>query len=553
MGRGETVPSPSHRPGAGLQPRLLAPLGVLGGSPPMGWVPSMGGVPQASSWTWGAAPGLGVLPIPFLPAGSSYPPSMLSRSCWALLLLCAAARFFGWLGLSSPPEELRTPPEELGVPPHDPFEMTTGDERFQAEATCGELPSPDSCHDQVMVWLDSSCANLSEEEEAKLGVDLFNRQASAEGHRTYPCTPDMEGQKELWERPAGWLRPTLETPVHHNLQQLALNETLIASGQRQVAQLMEDITRRMGNVSSRGATGLWEGHRVVLSDLHRAQERTRDVYSQLESDLTLLLAQQSRMEEVMEKLRQVNRSLGLMLVAMEGARSRLENHLQQFHAVLDPAGRSPSAISTGILHSSCFVLVVVLLVPTPPRAILLLLFLASSTLGELLGIPALSTLLALAMAGQWLVAAARRGAGGAWLVLPWEEPRHRLTSTPDRECKMELLQEELDRMEISCLQESSCLEPPSAMAGDLPSLAGRVSSIPGGWRTKLSSCRAMPELALGAGKRWEPKPYNPSQSLASDVSLLSPRSPCQGLTRAGQRCRKKAIPGQDFCHVHTTG
>ncbi|XP_072707885.1 protein brambleberry-like isoform X4 [Ciconia boyciana] len=525
MGRGETVPSPSHRPGAGLQPRLLAPLGVLGGSPPMGWVPSMGGVPQASSWTWGAAPGLGVLPIPFLPAGSSYPPSMLSRSCWALLLLCAAARFFGWLGLSSPPEELRTPPEELGVPPHDPFEMTTGDERFQAEATCGELPSPDSCHDQVMVWLDSSCANLSEEEEAKLGVDLFNRQASAEGHRTYPCTPDMEGQKELWERPAGWLRPTLETPVHHNLQQLALNETLIASGQRQVAQLMEDITRRMGNVSSRGATGLWEGHRVVLSDLHRAQERTRDVYSQLESDLTLLLAQQSRMEEVMEKLRQVNRSLGLMLVAMEGARSRLENHLQQFHAVLDPAG-------------------------------------------------------------QWLVAAARRGAGGAWLVLPWEEPRHRLTSTPDRggceeagegtaimmvtqklprqwgswfsffprrECKMELLQEELDRMEISCLQESSCLEPPSAMAGDLPSLAGRVSSIPGGWRTKLSSCRAMPELALGAGKRWEPKPYNPSQSLASDVSLLSPRSPCQGLTRAGQRCRKKAIPGQDFCHVHTTG
>lgn len=35
-------------------------------------------------------------------------------------------------------------------------------------------------------------------------------------------------------------------------------------------------------------------------------------------------------------------------------------------------------------------------------------------------------------AGQLLVVAARRGAGGAWLVLPQEEPHHQLTSTPDR-------------------------------------------------------------------------------------------------------------------------
>ncbi|KAM6102870.1 uncharacterized protein LJ206_010436 [Theristicus caerulescens] len=212
------------------------------------------------------------------------------------------------------------------------------------------------------------------------------------------------------------------------------------------------------------------------------------------------------MEEVMEKLRQVNRSLGLMLAAVEDAQSQLENHLQHLHTVLDPGGQSPSAISTCILHGSYFVLLVTLLVPVPPRAILLLLFLASSALG----IPALSTLLALAAAGQWLVAAARRSAGGAWLMLPREEPRHRLTSTPERECEMELLQEELDRMEMSCLQEASYLEQPPAMAGDLPGLAGQVSPTPGGWRTKLSSCGAMPELALGTGKHWEPKPYNPA-------------------------------------------
>lgn len=310
------------------------------------------------------------------------------------------------------------------------------------------------------------------------------------GHPPSPA-PQYSPQEGQEERPAGWLRQRPETPIHPNLQRPALGETLITDGQHWVAQLMEDITQRMGkshqlecyyvptshlgdrpnllclptgNVSSRGAAGLREGHQVVLSDIHHAHEKDQDVYSQLgghaanpvpvsffctgtplgaalpaeslipmtypspphaESDLALLLAQQRRVEEVMEKLRQVNQSLGLMLATTEDARSRLENHLRHLHAVLDPAGElemgaggwmgaggcqrqalapcpagwSPSAISTCILHGSYFVLLAALLVPMLPRPILLLFFLASSALGELLGVPALSALLALAVAG----------------------------------------------------------------------------------------------------------------------------------------------------------
>ncbi|XP_051467378.1 protein brambleberry-like [Apus apus] len=390
---------------------------------------------------------------------------MVPRICCALLLLCAATRFLGWLCLGTPQEKLETP-----------LELRT--------------PQKEELQEQ------------------------------------------LEGS---------------EAPVHPSLQPPVLDETLITNGQLRVAQLMEDIAQRMGNVSSHGATGLREGHRVVLSSLHQAQERAQDVHPQLESDVALLLAQQHQMEEVMEKLQRVNQSLGLVLVAVEGARNRLENHLQDLHAVLDPTGRSPSAISTCVLHG--FVLLVGLLVLKPPHAILLfLLFLVSSTLGELLGIPALSALLVLAVAGQWLVMTTHRGAYGAWPVFPC----HQLTSTPNREHKMELLQEELDRMEMSCLEEPSCLEQLPAMTRDLWSLEGKMSPVPGGQRTKLSSCGGTPEQALGARKHWEPKPHDPNQSLASDVSLMSPRSPCQGLTKAGQRCRKKATPGQDFCHVHAT-
>ncbi|XP_063259138.1 uncharacterized protein LOC134553399 [Prinia subflava] len=312
------------------------------------------------------------------------------------------------------------------------------------------------------------------------------------GWMGFAAPPEKE---ELWET---WLRSALdETPV---------------------VRLVQDITHQMGNVSSRGAAELRGGHQGVPSILHQEQERTWDVHPQPESILVL--------QEVMEKLQRVNQSLELMLTALEDARSRLEKHLEHLKAIPDQDGQSQSATSSCVPHGSYFMLLFLPLVPASIQAILLLLFLASSTLG----IPAASTLLVLAVAGRWLLGSVCRGR--IQPVVPWEEPRYRLTSTPERECDMELLQEELDRMEMSCLHEPSCLEQPQEVAGDLPGLAGQVSPRPGGQRTAPSSCGVTPEPVMDTGKLWEPKPCNPRANM----------SPCQGLTRAGQRCRKKAIP-----------
>ncbi|KQK80681.1 protein brambleberry-like protein [Amazona aestiva] len=274
---------------------------------------------------------------------------------------------------------------------------------------------------------------------------------------------------------------------------------------------MEDITQRMGRMSIHEAPG----HRVVLSN--DEQQRAQDASSKQESNLDLLLAEQRRLEELMEKLQKLKESLVLMLTAMKDARNQLENHLQHVHSTLNPHGQSSSVISTCILYVSYFMLLVALLVPTLPRVTILLLFLISSTLSGVLSIPALSSLLALALAGQWLVAVYCGGAVQAsWMLLLQEEPHRWLTSTPNRPCEMELLQEALGGMEMSCLQEPSP-EQPSPMAGDLPSTAGHTSPIHGGWRTKLSSQREMLEVSVGTGKHWEPKRCSPSNSLSSDM------------------------------------
>ncbi|XP_062458857.1 protein brambleberry-like isoform X2 [Pezoporus occidentalis] len=394
---------------------------------------------------------------------------LLPWSCWALLLLCTTASLFGWLGLSTLQEEVRTPP---GV--H--LEVTPRDEQPQDEASL-RVPSP----------------------------------------------PDSSAHQE---------------PVQ--------DETLSSSEQHRLAQLVEDITQRMGRMSIRAAPG----QQVVLSN--DEQQRAQDASSKREGNLDLLLTEQRRSEELMEKVQKLKESLVLMLAAVKDAQNQMENHLQHVHSTLNPR-QSSSVISTCILYVSYFMLLVSLLVPTLPRVIILLLFLISSALSGVLSIAELSSLLALALAGQWLVAVYSGGAVQApWLLLLQEEPHHWLNYTPNRQCGMKLLQEELDTVEMSCLQEPSP-EQPSAMAGDLPSTAGHTSPPHGGWRTKLSSRREMLEVSVGTGKHWEPKPCSPSNLSSAVRSLLSPRSLCQGLTRAGQRCQKKAIPGQDFCHVHAIG
>jgi len=73
-----------------------------------------------------------------------------------------------------------------------PFEINTADDKFLLEASIAkDLSILDACHHRVVAELEGRCSDLSEEELAKLSVQLFNCQAAVEKRPTYPCTSDM--------------------------------------------------------------------------------------------------------------------------------------------------------------------------------------------------------------------------------------------------------------------------------------------------------------------------------------------------------------------------
>ncbi|XP_061463078.1 protein brambleberry-like isoform X2 [Rhineura floridana] len=634
---------------------------------------------------------------------------MLPLDHWVLILLlplvlivAPSSGFFGWLTQSRTPESQPESPTLAPDPRHlshdVPFEMTTADESFLVEARQLDLSPLDSCHHKVIAQLRSSCTDLAEEELAKLGVSLFNCQASIEGRRTYLCTADMtlaectaemdpdtwnayhivsnraravcyatrqmqfkrqaeqtvnalvstainqletmemlkNGQEELKELTSESLQKVvnsqqellaqqeklqgsqeqMEEAIHGNLDQLAKEKALIASGHQQVAQLIEGITRRMENVSSHldhQDMDLQEGHKAILMDLSQVQKRAQEVYSKIETNLGLFVAHQNQTalyyDELMAKLHRMNESLGLVLYAMDHMQSSVEGRLQHIQRFITWAGFSLSSIYTCVLHGSYFLLAALIMtflqIPGLPRAMLLVLVVANALI-ELnhavsLGFKSLTCLLILTIAGHCLLGSlcscAPRGRRLKPALLPPSLLRERtgtgtheaelkgsscccITSTPDREGNVGLLNGELEKLEeVSYMSDASHLERESPVKGKatLPEEDGPMQLLAGWKPQKGYSVHSMSlrRLSLTHSTRHEAplerfaqqpvgsafnsfpnlRACSPNESMVSDVSScsMSPRPLCQGITRTGQQCRKKAIPRHVFCHVHASG
>lgn len=76
-----------------------------------------------------------------------------------------------------------------------PYESVTEDEKFLQEAakfTEIQMSSPlETCQHKVVMKIRTKCSDMTEEQLAKLSVNLLNCQSAVEGRRLFPCTEEM--------------------------------------------------------------------------------------------------------------------------------------------------------------------------------------------------------------------------------------------------------------------------------------------------------------------------------------------------------------------------
>ncbi|XP_040896592.1 protein brambleberry isoform X2 [Toxotes jaculatrix] len=395
----------------------------------------------------------------------------------------------------------------------------------------------------------------------------------------------------------------MESSLKDNLERLGQEKALIASGQELVAQLIQGITKKMENVSEHlqiQGSEVQDNHKAIVKDLADVRHQAQDIYHKIDDSMVEFLQYQDQTSQyytdLMYKLERMNSTLGVMLHYIDNMQSRIEERLHMIQGYLGWAGLSLTAMWTCIAHTGYFVLCAVLLTflrcPGFSRATLLF-TVPLNAVAELnqqpaLDLTSLSLLLLTLSLGHWFVnqlwaCFQSRGKPSVPLPLapcdivePVKQPgsschSYPPSSTPQRDEK------------DGFMEQDDLLNQDSFISGDLG-----ISAVSPPHRKPMPESRFMPIIGSSSHStpRFTPQPVlsaaliddiplrnlggvfdavndsrdlendsrsaSPAPSLVSNTSL-SGRQLCNGITKTGKPCKKRAVPGQEYCRVHEGG
>ncbi|XP_018402480.1 PREDICTED: protein brambleberry-like [Cyphomyrmex costatus] len=171
-----------------------------------------------------------------------------------------------------------------------PYESMTEDEKFLQEAskfTDIQLSSPlEICQHKVIMKIKTSCSDMSEEELAKLGVNLLNCQSAVEGRKMFPCTEEMSLKQCTTDMDADmWNAYHLISNRARAICYAARNTQFRALTELTVNKLMQSAHSQIKTLSS-----LKEGQ-------DRLEEQTTEALLSLTEKNKLLLSQQENLKD----------------------------------------------------------------------------------------------------------------------------------------------------------------------------------------------------------------------------------------------------------------
>ncbi|KAM9358582.1 protein brambleberry [Symphorus nematophorus] len=395
----------------------------------------------------------------------------------------------------------------------------------------------------------------------------------------------------------------METSLRDNLERLGQEKALIASGQELVAKLIQGITKRMENVSEHlqiQGSEVQDSHKAIVKDLTDVRHQAQEIYQKIDHSMLEFLQYQDQTSQyyadLMNKLERMNSTLGFMLHYLDNMQSRFEERLHMIQGYLGWAGLSLTAMWTCIAHTGYFVLCAVLLTflrcAAFSRAVLLLAVplnaVAEVNQQPALDLTGLTMLLITLSLGHWCVsqlwaAFQLRGKPAAPLPLapceivePQKQPvsschSYPPSSTPQKDEKDDFMEQD------------DPLNQDSFISGDFG-----ISAVSPPPRKPMPESRFMPIIGTPnrSTPRLVPQPFlspalvddiplrnlggvfdgvNDSRDLVNDSrsasptpslvsnSSLSGRQLCNGVTKTGKACKKRAVLGQEYCRVHEGG
>ncbi|XP_031830089.2 protein brambleberry isoform X1 [Nomia melanderi] len=219
-----------------------------------------------------------------------------------------------------------------------PYESMTEDEKFLQEAakfTEIQVSSPlETCQHKVIMKIRTSCSEMTEEQLAKLSVNLLNCQSAVEGRKMFPCTEDMSLKQcttdmdaDMWNayhlmsNRARAVCYAARSTQFRALTELTVNKLMqTAHTQIQTLGSLKESQDRLEEQTVQALSSLSEGNKVLLEQQQHLKDAQVSAQQLVTSNLRELYNEKAliRMghnqlstmaEDIKQKLEQASQSL----------------------------------------------------------------------------------------------------------------------------------------------------------------------------------------------------------------------------------------------------
>lgn len=394
---------------------------------------------------------------------------ILLRLCVLVLLFTTAnASLLDWIWSGEP--ETQDQKLKIGEVPavKIPFEVNTEDEKFLEEAkkyTSLKLSDLDSCQHHIVMQIRNSCADMTEEDLAKMSVNLLNCQSAVEGRQQFPCTKKMSLREctsamdsDMWNTyhlMNNRARAVCYAARHQQfraMSEMTVNKLMdSATNQLETMNMLKEGQQKLESLTTHTMESLSIGHKELMGEQEKLrttqstlkdfvalnlrqltkekamiaagqQELTKmtDIIAKLEKNTEGIILQLDaatrQYDAALEKLVQINRTVNFLVEVMDSTRQELDDKLGWLTNVVGGTGDQLDRLFTCVLHGMFLVVAMItcsfVSAPTLTRGFLVLMVPLNLAVSyhqghaEALNFPSMTILLVLSAALHWVMQAA---------------------------------------------------------------------------------------------------------------------------------------------------
>ncbi|XP_060066443.1 protein brambleberry-like [Ylistrum balloti] len=370
--------------------------------------------------------------------------------------------------------------------------------------------------------------------------------------------------------------------VTSNIDNLLKEKSLIASGNKELADMTESIKNKLElttNTLNEQESDQKNNHRQIMEDLNGIHVKAQEALSKLDNSSKYFLKNHKEMMKhyqlLYENIVKINATVGNLLSTVSAMQDKLDKKIGWFTHILGATEEKLSFLLVLGQHVGYFVIMALVVVFLQiPRF---------SRLALLMGVVA-STILELqfeyTVGFQQLTAFCLAIIGGNCAYHIWKQKNMATFSRPfalkdktdlrgDNSLNTDFTSEDLRELNTTlgrlCQSLNDSLRDTSVRHGQTPEFRPPDSNIP----TPRPDSSTMPDDLenvrryinelddrLSTSSRHSATPI-PSTSYRhtsrSSTPLSTTSSRCLGTTRSGTPCRLQSPPGHDFCHRHRQG